>query len=203
MFIRKYWIPLLVFIIAIVGVGLYVLQTRPPKDPIVIVKPVEYEKPPAKAPIVDQPEQVGHVHEDGTFHADTPAPVATPTRIGELTYHADLLASHPVEALRALAEELGHWSAEWIPPYPPDDHRAAALARAAYHVAYDKATGLHWQTQTFQQHSTVFSRQLAALRNMEYSTERSDLSKLTWIIGSRGSVGDPSKWRTNFELPVR
>ena len=52
MFFRKYWIPLSVFIVAIVGVSLYYLQTRPPKEPILIVKPVEYEKPPAKAPVV-------------------------------------------------------------------------------------------------------------------------------------------------------
>ena len=69
MFFRKYWIPLLVFIIAIVGVGLYVLQTRPPKDPILIVKPVEYEKPAAKAPVGEQSAEVGHFHEDGTWHA--------------------------------------------------------------------------------------------------------------------------------------
>lgn len=36
MFIRKYWIPLTVFFLAIVGVSLYYLQTRPPKVPIVI-----------------------------------------------------------------------------------------------------------------------------------------------------------------------
>jgi len=163
----------------------------------------------------------GHFHADGTFHAEphlhesvsrqtagvqsgaSPASETSPVRTRNVTYHADLLASHPVEALRALAEELEHWSAEWIPPYPPDDERAAALARAVYHVAYDKAIGRHWQTPTFQQNSSAFSSQLAALRNMEYSTERSDLSKLTWLIGSRRYIGDPSTWRTNFELPVR
>ena len=77
MFIRKYWIPLSVFIIAIVGVSLYYLQTRPPKDPIVIYKPVE----PLPKPIVEKSEieteapvaetaQGGHSHEDGTFHAE-------------------------------------------------------------------------------------------------------------------------------------
>ena len=76
MFIRKYWIPLLVFIIAIVGVGLYVLQTRPPQEPILIIKPVEFEKQPAKAPVVEQPEPVGHVHEDRTRHEGAQAPVA-------------------------------------------------------------------------------------------------------------------------------
>ena len=76
MFFRKYWIPLSVFIVAVVGVGLYVLQTRPPKEPILIIKPVEFEKQPAKAPVVEQPEQVGHVHEDRTRHEGAQAPVA-------------------------------------------------------------------------------------------------------------------------------
>ena len=77
MLLRKYWIPMTVFIVAIVGVGLYSLQPRPSKDPILIVTPVEVEKPAAKAPVVEQPEQVGHIHEDGTFHVgqhETPKP---------------------------------------------------------------------------------------------------------------------------------
>ena len=155
MFFRKYWIPLSVFIIAIVGVGLYALQTRPPKDPILIVKPVEYEKPPAKAPIVEQPEPVGHFHSDGTFHAEphapvvasspveteTPVAVATPTRTGPLTYHAELLASHPVEALRQQGKERGHWSADHIPPFPPGDQEAAEFARSVYLMIYYQSTG--------------------------------------------------------------
>ena len=70
------------FIVAIVGVSLYYLQTRPPKEPILIVKPVEYEKPPAKAPVVEQPEQVGHVHEDGTRHGEPHEPTA-PSEVHE------------------------------------------------------------------------------------------------------------------------
>ena len=72
MFFRKYWIPLSVFIVAIVGVGLYYLQTRPPKPPILNVKPVEYEKPPAEVP-------VGDTSQGERFHADgTTAAVFTP-----------------------------------------------------------------------------------------------------------------------------
>ena len=81
MFFRKYWIPLLVFIVAIVGVSLYYLQTRPPKDPILIVKPVEYEKPAAKVPVSEKPAEVGHFHEDGTWHAgahETPVAESSP-----------------------------------------------------------------------------------------------------------------------------
>ncbi len=73
MFLRKYWIPMTVFILAIVGVGLYYLQTRPPKDPVLIVKPVEVEKPTkqqrAEVPMGDT-SQGGHFHADGTFYAE-------------------------------------------------------------------------------------------------------------------------------------
>ena len=75
MFIRKDWIPLLVFIVAIVGVSLYSGQTRPPKNPIVIVKPIEYEKPTAEMPVGDT-SQGGHFHEDGTWPAEPHTPVA-------------------------------------------------------------------------------------------------------------------------------
>lgn len=68
MFIRKYWIPIAVFIVAIVGVGLYYLQTRPPKEPIVIYKPVEpLPKSEVKTPVGDT-SQGGHFHADGTWH---------------------------------------------------------------------------------------------------------------------------------------
>ncbi len=81
MFIRKYWLPVTVFIVALAGVGLHYLQTRPPKDPIVIVKPVEpLEKPTAETP-VGETSQGGHVHEDGDpWHAEThETPVENPS----------------------------------------------------------------------------------------------------------------------------
>ena len=71
MFIRKYWIPLTVFLLAIVGVGLYYLKTRPPKNPIVIYKatPVEVEKPTAEAP-TPKPPPPGESAESGHWHGD-------------------------------------------------------------------------------------------------------------------------------------
>ena len=71
MFFRKYWIPLSVFIVVIVGVSLYLLATQPPKDPIVIYKPVEplpksTEQPKAEVP--SDTSQDGHFHADGTWH---------------------------------------------------------------------------------------------------------------------------------------
>ena len=82
MFGRKHWIGLTVFLVAIVGVGLYYLQTRPPKDPILIIKPVEplpksTEQPKAEVP-VDDTSQDGHFHADGTWHEGPHEPVEQP-----------------------------------------------------------------------------------------------------------------------------
>ena len=73
MFIRKYWLPLSVFLVAIVGIGLYLLATQPPKEPIVIYKVVEPEKPtkqPKAEVVEDDTSQGGHFHADGTWHAE-------------------------------------------------------------------------------------------------------------------------------------
>ena len=86
MFLRKYWLPISVFIVAICAVGLYMLATQPPKEPIVIYKPVEpLPKSEVKAPVEQTPQ--GHFHDDGTFHAGphethAPAEVATPESQG-------------------------------------------------------------------------------------------------------------------------
>ena len=72
MFIRKYWLPLSVFIVAIAGIGLYLLATQPPKDPIVIYKAVEPLEKPSEQPTAEVPESEtdtgGHFHADGTWH---------------------------------------------------------------------------------------------------------------------------------------
>ena len=89
MSLRKYWLPLSVFIVTIIGVGLYLLQTQPPKQPVVIIKPVEVKKSTAtqllkaqtQTPSVPdvmemintiqsvETEDDGHFHDDGTWHA--------------------------------------------------------------------------------------------------------------------------------------
>lgn len=88
MFLRKYWIPMTVFIVAIAGVGLYLLATQPPKEPIVIYKPVEpLPKSEVKAPVGDT-SQGRHFHADGTWHegehaAEVDRPVLPPLEAQE------------------------------------------------------------------------------------------------------------------------
>ena len=61
MFLRKYWFPLLAFIVSIVGVCLYILTTQFPQAPVA------------------ETSQGGHFHEDGTFHTQPHETEAQPT----------------------------------------------------------------------------------------------------------------------------
>lgn len=64
MFLRKNWLPITVFIVAIVAVGLYLLTTQQtPKDPTTIIKPVEVGKQP-------KPPPPGETFETGHWHGD-------------------------------------------------------------------------------------------------------------------------------------
>ena len=76
MFFRKDWIPFLVFIVAIAGIGLYSVQTRPPKEPIVMDKGVEPIEKPTQQPkaevVADETDTGGDFHADGTWHEGPP-----------------------------------------------------------------------------------------------------------------------------------
>ena len=118
MFIRKYWLPLTVFIVALVGVGLYYLQTRPPKPPILIAKPVEpLEKPTVEVSPVGETSQGGDVHEDGDpLHAETHDPL-----IDE---------QQPIEV--GSPPPGGHWSEAYLPPLEELKDRYAGDTEATF-----------------------------------------------------------------------
>ena len=63
MFIRKYSLPLSVFIVAIAGVGIYLLSRQPSPAPIKIYNPVDVEKKP-------KPPPPGETAESGHWHGD-------------------------------------------------------------------------------------------------------------------------------------
>lgn len=115
MFLRKNWLPLSVFIVAIVAVGLYLLTIQTPKDPI-INKTTEVEKPQAAAPVGDT-SQGGHFHEDGTWHAgphETPradeGQIRSPSQLPNASSEVDPTVvpprpPTPSEAYQALREK--------------------------------------------------------------------------------------------------
>ena len=80
MFIRKYWLPFSVFLVAVAGVGLYLLATQPPPEPVKIykaVKPIEKptQQPTAKANEGDT-SQGRHFHADGRWHGEPDEPMS-------------------------------------------------------------------------------------------------------------------------------
>ena len=117
------------------------------------------EQPKTEVPVVEQPEQVGHFHPDGTWHGEPHALIEVPAEVNPsettgavdpsqpamaLTYHVELLKSNPVEALRQQSKERGHWSADYLPDFPLNDTEAMAIARAEYHKHYYGDTPEGW-----------------------------------------------------------
>ncbi len=138
MFLRKYWLPISVFLIAIVGIGFYLLATQPPKDPIVIYKPVEPEKPteqPTTEALVGDTSQGGHSHADGTWHEGAhdseqaaKGPRPTPPSQSSLDASAGNVLTKEQEA-----ERRKFWADMGLDPPPPgfgysfDEHGNASL----------------------------------------------------------------------------
>ena len=173
-----------------------------------------------------------HFHEvpidapDEWQEAPTTQPALVPqTYTGPLTYHKELLEKHPVEALRLQAKERGHWSAKWIPPFPPDDTEAAAIARFTYLITYydsiDDTTNpicqkalrnLEAWIKADRERRKELSKQLKVIlsagldfidmeaykRNEWESARQNDLGKLTWSRVTEGLIIFPERESSTF-----
>ena len=130
-----------------------------------------------KTPSPGEKEETGHRHADGTWHEGAHDTTSEAFK-GTLTYHKELLQTNPVEALRQQAIERGHWSARWIPPFPPDDVEAQTFARNTYlSEYYDEGTP------EFEKAVRAQLRQLKEINNKyPYGARRLDLKKITWAI---------------------
>ncbi len=141
----------------------------------------------------------GEQHEPVAQPVQVKQPVK-PTYTGPLTYHAELLKANPAEALYKQSLERGHWSAKWIPPFPPEDTEAQEFARNLYLREYyesidDKKNPIYVQA------GNEIWFKLDDIHDMPADARSSDLLKLTWARVPAGSVvvdwSDPS----NFSLP--
>ena len=116
-------------------------------------------------------------------------PVTQKTYDGPLTYHAELLKTNPVKALRLQQEERGHWSAAWIPPFPPEDTEAQEFARVLYLTRYyDQNFGDLLETPGYEKEKKEYEKAYQIERQMRqtimsypYGARSCDLMKLTWI----------------------
>ena len=73
---KNVWIPILILLLVVMGVGLFYRQKTATQEPVKIYKPVEIEKPKKEVPIGDT-SQGGHWKPGDEWHADphTPPPV--------------------------------------------------------------------------------------------------------------------------------
>ena len=119
MFLRKYWLPLSVFIVAICAVGLYLLAIQPPPEPAKIYKVVEPEKPTeqptTEAPVGDT-SQGGHVHADGTWHE------------GPHETEVQPVPEAPAAAERELKPRPGSFLEKYLSQFSPDEAKRAMSA---------------------------------------------------------------------------
>ncbi len=132
-----------------------------------------------------------------------PDTVSNPTGTWKpLTYHVELLETHPVEALRQQAWELGHWSAEHIPPFPPEDQEAADFARNTYLFLYymrteqtDHPAYLAAMKARRDFYHTIRRDYDAGFKNPWEFARNCDLQKITW---SMIPPLNPNRWPTTF-----
>ncbi len=129
-----------------------------------------------------------------------------PMYTGPLTYHEELLETNPVKALRLQQEERGHWSAEWIPPFPPDDTEAQEYAKALYlrryyiHTYGEKlgTPGYEKETKVYSEARAIASQMFDTIVSYPYGARRQDLKKLTWPSSPDepvgGAGGHPSEY---------
>ncbi len=141
-----------------------------------------------------------HQHEDDTAHNHSP--IVSQTYNSPLTYHEELLETNPVKALRLQAEERGHWSAKWIPPFPPDDQEAADFARSWYLYIYYKSIGETGTPEFLQLEIEIVSQQDVIRAYPKVSARGSDLLRLGWSTLDADAVVTGFQ-PSNYSLPLK
>ena len=186
---KLYWGLGVLFILIIGGFVFLLVQQKAELakykvDYALPTEKVADKKTPQNEQELDTSDPNYHVHSDGTPHVGThgtpiaqgAAPVTTYN--GPLTFHAELLKTNPVKALRLQAEERGHVNAKWIPPFPPDDQEAQELAKAVYALIYNT------NSDTPKLGIGGSSMLLMMEIDKKYpntSARNCDLTKLTWV----------------------
>lgn len=103
------------------------------------------------------------------------------TQTGALPYTTPMLETDPAGALRQQSADRGHWSAQWIPTFPPDDTEALTMARDVFilvaHVSrgnkyYDGPAASAWENVEAMQDKYLYA----------YGQRKDDIFRLTWPL---------------------
>ena len=199
---------LVILIVLLLGVSVFLLTRTTETEPERVYKPltpsekeqvnrniqdvIKKEKVPTAKPGY-RIEQHGN-HEVPVAEAENTTPIVPvpKTESSGLTYHADLLQTNPVKALRLQTEERGHWSAEHIPPFPPDDTEAADLAQSLYLMHYYESLGM-LDTPIWSKAARAFLSQRRVIKSQYPSADpvtarEMDLWRLTWTNTNAGEI---------------
>ncbi len=139
MFLRKYCIPLTVFVIAIAGVSLYYLQPPPdPVVPVVIDKPVEplakpTEQPSAKAPIAETAQ--GGDDREQVAPRSAIVSVEKPAHSDSVRDEMGLISAEEIDAQEKARRAF--YASHGLEP-PPPGYRYAKLGDGAPQLVKDK-----------------------------------------------------------------
>ena len=184
---RKLYWGLGVLAVLLLGVSLGFLIRPTHKEPIKIYRG---DTEPSKAVIDSMRHKVS---KNKSSTARVPK-----TKSGGLTYHAELLETNPVKALRLQAEERGHWSREHIPPFPPDDTEAQAFAKSIYLMTYYQSLGYGYENikpdnfdpESSRIHANATRAYISQIRAFDkYEGARSrDLWRLSWTRTNAGEI---------------
>lgn len=143
-----------------------------------------------------------HWHEDDTHEASK----AESTTQNTIDPSLLTLSGPPVDALRTQMEKLGHWSAEFIPPFPPDDLEAAAIAEAMFIAVADSIKngweGYPSSPEVKAAYQFLKERREATLAEMQSTgvTPRlNDLTKLTLPLTKWTTADTVRNWRSSFD----
>lgn len=151
---------------------------------------------------------------DESPKAEAPKPKPKkPLYKGPLTFHEELLKTNPVKALRLQQEERGHWSAEWIPPFPTDDTEAQEYARATYlwlyyiqNYGYEKLGTPEYEKETkvYREARETRRHMRSNISSYPYGARQMDLMKLAWpVLDSdpvTGGIRHPSEYFGDPEM---
>ena len=203
---RKFFWGLATLIVLFIGVSAFLLMRNTDTKTVYIDVEPSKDNPPLVEPGYKWVWHHNHwdkVKIDEVAAEPIPSPIAVPEKTdrapkpkpkkvyeGSLTYHAELLETNPVKALRLQAEERGHWSKDHIPPFPPSDTEVQEIARNTYLLHYYKSIGMV-DTPIYSKAEIVFQSQLRDI-NERYSTNkarRMDLKRmLTWTRTDAGKI---------------